>query len=123
MMSSPFLTAVPLSDDHFKKIFEKTRSLCFLCSALNIPDDKRTVAGAVEYFRHSTEPRKWSKMAFCLDLFGDTVLADSVMEYAEPPAGDYGNTFCLHTISRNIVYKAIITTLTQSPSIKCLKLM
>ena len=66
-MSSSYFTAVTaLSEDHFKKIFEKTRSLSFLCGALNIPDDKRTVAGAVQYLIHSTEPRKWSKMAFCL---------------------------------------------------------
>ena len=97
MMSSSLLTALPLSEDHLKKIFEKTRSLSGLCYHLNIPDDKRTAAGAVEYFKHSTEPRKWSKMAFCLDLFGDTVLADSVMEYAEPPAGDYRTAFGTYT--------------------------
>ena len=87
MMSSSLLTAVPLSERHLKNVFENTSDLSYLCLRLNIPDDKRTVAGAVEYYRQSTEPRKVRKMIWELDNIGDTALADSVMECAEPPAG------------------------------------
>ena len=87
MMSSSLLTAVPLSEGHLKNVFENTSNLSSLCSSLNIPDDKRTAAGAVEYYRQSTEPRKVRKMVYWLDSIGDTALADSVMECAEPPAG------------------------------------
>ena len=95
MMSSSLLTALPLSEGHLKNVFENTRSLRGLCSHLNIPDDKWTAAGAVEYYRQSTQPRKGREMVWCLDRIGDTALADSVMECAEPPAG----TLCMCTIS------------------------
>ncbi|CAI8045690.1 hypothetical protein GBAR_LOCUS25273, partial [Geodia barretti] len=57
-----------------------------LCIHLSIPDDKRDVDSAVEYYVQSTDPMKMRRMIFCLDRIGDTVLADSLMEYAEPPA-------------------------------------
>ena len=95
MMSSSLLTALPLSEGHLKNVFQNTSDLGRLCSWLNIPDDKRTAAGAVEYYRRSTQPRKGRKMVFWLDHIGDTALADSVMECAEPPAG----TLCMCTIS------------------------
>ena len=86
MMSSSLLTALPLSEGHLKNVFENTSHLSYLCSGLNIPS-KRTAAGAVEYYRRSTQPRKGRKMVYWLDIIGDTALADSVMECAEPPAG------------------------------------
>ena len=65
-------------------------NLGVLCIRLNIPDDKRNnAASASEHFIQSTEPMKVRKMIFCLDLNGDTALADTVMECAEPPAGMY----------------------------------
>ena len=87
MMSSSLLTALPLSEGHLKNVFENTSNLRGLCGGLLIPDDKRTAAGAVEYCRQSTQPRKGREMVFRLDMNGDTALADSVMECAEPPAG------------------------------------
>ena len=68
-------------------MFEDTRDLDLLCDRLNIPDDKRDVDSAVEYFSQDTDQMKMRKMIFSLDLIGDTALADSVMEFAEPPAG------------------------------------
>ena len=87
MMSSSLLTALPLSEGHLKNAFENTSNLRDLCLYLHIPDDKRTAAGAVEYYRRSTQPRKGRRMVHYLDDIGDTALADSVMECAEPPAG------------------------------------
>ena len=87
MMSSSLLTALPLSKGHLKNVFENTSHLRGLCIGLSIPDDKRTVAGAVEYYIQSTQPRKGREMVYWLDDIGDTALADSVMECAEPPAG------------------------------------
>lgn len=87
MMSSSLLTALPLSEAHLKNVFENTRNLGNLCSWLRIPRDKRTAASAAEHYKKSTEPRKGRRMVFWLDWNGDTALADSVMECAEPPAG------------------------------------
>ena len=87
MMSSSLFTAIPLSESHLKNVFENTSNLSRLCRTLNIPDDKSTTAGAVEYYRRSADPRKMRKMVWCLDFIIDTALADSVMERAEPPAG------------------------------------
>ena len=42
---------------------------------------------ATEYYSNSTDQRKMRKMILNLDVMGDTALADSVMEFAEPPAG------------------------------------
>ena len=88
-MSSSLLAALPLSEGHLKNVFQNTRNLSTsgLCSRLNIPRDKWTAAGAVEYYIRSTQPRKGREMVFWLDHIGDTALADSVMECAEPPAG------------------------------------
>ena len=87
MMSSSLLTALPLSEGHLKNVFKNTRDLSLLCSDLHIPYDKRTAAGAVKYYKRSRQPRKGRRMVFWLDDIGDTALADSVMECAEPPAG------------------------------------
>ena len=87
MMSLSFLAALPPSRATLRKVFENTSDLSLLCRCLSIPDDKRDVDSAVECYVQSTDPIKMRKMIFRLDQFGDTVLADSLMEYAEPPAG------------------------------------
>ena len=88
MMSSSLLTALPLSEGHLKNVFENTSDLTSLCDWLNIPRHKWTAGDAVEYYNiRSTQPRKGRKMVWELDSIGDTALADSVMECAEPPAG------------------------------------
>ena len=81
------LTALPPSKDTLRNVFENTRDLDCLCSCLNIPDDKRDVDSAVEYYAQDTDEMKIRKMIWWLDFMGDTALADSVMEFAEPPAG------------------------------------
>ena len=68
-------------------MFENTSDLNDLCSSLLIPDDKADVDSAVEYYIQSTSQRKMRMMIWVLDYMGDTGLADSLMEYAEPPAG------------------------------------
>ena len=85
MMSPSFLTA--LSDGHLKNVFENTTDLNYLCIGLNVPDDRRNPASAAHYVKQSTEPRKARRLVYWLDLIGDTSLADSVMDCAEPPAG------------------------------------
>ena len=97
MMSSSLLTALPLSKERLKNVFEKTRDLSELCDYLHIPH-KRTVSDAVEYYYQSTHPNKTRKMVFYLDYIRDTALADSVMDCAEPPPGMYVHTLGgLHT--------------------------
>ena len=81
------LTALPPSKATLRNVFENTRNLNVLCLNLNIPDDKRDVDSAVEYHAQDTDQMKMRKMIFSLDMIGDTALADSVMEFAEPPAG------------------------------------
>ena len=88
MMSSSLSTALPLTPEKARYVFES--NMGGVCSFLNIPDDKRNnAASASEHFIQSTEPMKVRKMVFLLDLIGDTALADTVMECAEPPAGMY----------------------------------
>ena len=87
MMSSSLPTALPLTKGHVQNVFEKTKNLSNLCGFLNIPLDKWTVSSAVEYYSQRTDPRRARKMIFWLDWYGDTALADTVMECAEPPAG------------------------------------
>ena len=81
------LTAPPPSKVVLSNVFKNTADLNKLCSYFTIPDDKRDVDSAVEYFARSTDPVKMRKMIFKLDDIGDTALAESVMDYAEPPAG------------------------------------
>ena len=78
------LTVRPPSKAALRHVFENTRNLCGL---LSIPYDKRDVDSAVEYYIQSTHPRKMRMMIWRLDEIGDTGLADSLMEYAEHPAG------------------------------------
>ena len=86
-MSLSFLAALPPSKATLRKVFENTSDLIGLCDWLSIPGDKRDVDSAVEYYVQSTDPMKMREMIYWLDVFGDTALADSLMEYAEPPAG------------------------------------
>ena len=89
-MSLSLFTALPPSKATLRNVFANTRKLSGiggLCYLLYIPDDKRDVDSATEYYSNSTDQRKMRKMIFNLDKIGDTTLADSVMEYAEPPAG------------------------------------
>ncbi|CAI8035158.1 hypothetical protein GBAR_LOCUS19750, partial [Geodia barretti] len=78
---------LPPSKATLRKVFENTSALSYLCDRLSIPYDKRDVDSAVEYYVQSTDPMKMRDMIFNLDKIGDTALADSLMEYAEPPAG------------------------------------
>ena len=90
MMSSSLPTALPLTPEKARYVFQNSKNLGVLCLNLNIPDDKRNnAASASEHFIQSTEPMKVRKMVFWLDFYGDTALADTVMECAEPPAGMY----------------------------------
>ena len=83
------LTALPPSKATLRNVFVNTRSLNRLCFHLHIPDpdDKRDVDSIVEYYAQDTDQMKMRKMIWRLDSMGDTALADSVMEFAEPPAG------------------------------------
>ena len=91
MMSSSLPTALPLTPEKARYVFENTRrSLWYFCKFLNIPSDKRSnAASASEYFIQSTEPMKVRNMILNLDYDRKTALADTVMECAEPPAGMY----------------------------------
>ena len=81
------LTALPPSKAALRNVFENTRDLDRLCWRLNIPRDKRNVDSAVEYYAQDTDQMKMRKMTWELDQIGYTALADSVMEFAESPAG------------------------------------
>ena len=93
-MSLFLFTALPPSKATLRNVFGNTSRLSSgdflhdgLCNHLHIPDDKRDVDSATEYYSNSTDRMKMRKMIFSLDEMGDTALADSVMEFAEPPAG------------------------------------
>ena len=81
------LTALPPSKATLRNVFENTRDLDRLCDLIHIPGDKWDVDSAVEYYAQDTDQMKMRKMIFWLDMIGGTALADSVMEFAEPPAG------------------------------------
>ncbi|CAI8006636.1 hypothetical protein GBAR_LOCUS4836 [Geodia barretti] len=55
---------LPPSKATLRKVFENTSDLSVLCSWLSIPDDKRDVDSAVEYYVQSTDPMKMRKMIF-----------------------------------------------------------
>ena len=88
-MLSSLLTVVPLSVDKVQALFEKTSQLARLCSNLGIPRKKRgDAATAAEYYvNNDTGCRGWRWLIWHLDYIGDTDLANSIMEYAEPPEG------------------------------------
>ena len=81
------LTVRPPSKAALRRVFENTSDLSDLCDYLSIPDDKRDVDSAVEYYIQNINPWKMRWMIWVLDMIGDTGLADSLMEYAEPPTG------------------------------------
>ena len=73
-----------------QEVFEKTSDREKLCSYwLEIPDDKcGDAATAANYFvNHDTGYRRWRWIIWFLDSIGDTALADSLMDRAEPHAG------------------------------------
>ena len=83
-------TALPLTPEKAKYVFENTRNLERLCISFNIPDDKINNGGsASELFIQSTEPMKVRRIILWLEWNQETALADTVMECAEPPAGMY----------------------------------
>ena len=93
-MSLSLFTALPPSKATLRNVFRNTSYLFSgnvfspgLCNHLNIPSDKWDVDSATEYYSNSTDQRKMRKMIFRLDFMEDTALADSVMEFVEPPAG------------------------------------
>ena len=88
-MLSSLLTVVPLSVDKVQALFEKTSNLAELCSHFGIPDDKcGDAATAAEYYvNNDTGSWRWRWLIWGLDVIGDTDLASSIMEYAEPPEG------------------------------------
>ena len=89
-MSLSLFTALPPSKATLRNVFQNTSDLSGhrgLCYWLNIPRDKRDVDSATEYYSNTTDRMKMRKMIWELDEMEDTALADSVMEFAEPPAG------------------------------------
>ena len=81
------LTAPHLSRERLRNVFMNTSHLSHLCF---IPRDKRNDAiTATDHYYQSTQPRKVRELIYWLDVIGDTALADSVMDCAEPPAGMY----------------------------------
>ena len=81
-------TAPPLSKAALRNVFERTNNCTHLYMLLNIPFLKWSrIDSAVEYYLQSRDPRKSRNLIFQLDMMGETVLADTIMEYAEPSAG------------------------------------
>ena len=90
------LTALPPSKATLRNVFENTRDLNELCFYLYIPWDHSErgafssewdVDSTVEYYAQDTDQMKMRNMIWIQDCMGDTALADSVMEFAELPAG------------------------------------
>ena len=91
-MSSPPSMALLPSKDRLGSVFENTSDLRRLSDYLSIPDgERKDAATAAEYYYRSRDPVKVRKLIFYLDCIGDTALADSVMDCAEPPAGKINN--------------------------------
>ena len=89
MMSSSLLTVVPFTVENVRPILEKTSNLDRLCPLLGIPDNKcDDAATAADYFvNHATQRKSWKMIIYWLDHIGDTDVAESIMENAEPSAG------------------------------------
>ena len=88
MMTLFLPIALPLTPAQLKNIFEKSEDLWTLCAHLKIPNNKRNDAkSARESYSQSEAPRKARRLIYCLDKIGETDLAETVMECAEPPAG------------------------------------
>ena len=88
-MSSSLLTVVPITVENVRPVLEKTRNLNDLCFYLGIPDNKRDdAATAADYFVNEvTQCKSWNWIILRLDEIGDTDVAESIMENAEPSAG------------------------------------
>ena len=89
MMSSSLLTVVPITVENVRPVLEKTSNLKRLCSNLFIPSNKcDDAATAADYFvNHATLYKSWKWIIWKLDDIGDTDVAESIMENAEPSAG------------------------------------
>ena len=89
MMSSSLLTVVPITVENVRPVLEKTSDLNGLCIYLGIPFNKRDdAATAADYFvNHATRYKSWKRIINGLDRNGDTDVAESIMENAEPSAG------------------------------------
>ena len=89
MMSSSLLTVVPITVENVRPVLEKTSDLNHICINLNIPRNKRDdAATAADYFiNHVTQDKSWKWIIWVLDWIGDTDVAESIMENAEPSAG------------------------------------
>ena len=89
MMSSSLLTVVPITVENVRPVLEKTSNLNTLCGNLGIPYNKcDDAATAADYFvNHSTQYKSWKLIIWRLDEIGDTDVAESIMENAEPSAG------------------------------------
>ena len=86
MMSSSLLTVVPFTVENVRPVLEKTRNHHNLCHYLLIPVNKRDdAATAADYFvNHATQRRSWKWIIWDFDRIGDTDVAESIMENAEP---------------------------------------
>ena len=80
---------MPITVENVRPVLEKTSNLNALCELLNIPAKKRDDAvTAAEYFvNYVTQYRRWKWIIWVLDCVGDTDVAESIMENAEPSAG------------------------------------
>ena len=89
MMSSSLLTVVPITVENVRPVLEKTSNLNDLCIRLDIPANKRDdAATTADYFvNHDTQCMSWKWIIWGLDNIGDTDVAESIMENAEPSAG------------------------------------
>ena len=108
MMSSSLLTVVAFTVENVRPVLEKTCNLKYLCIRLDIPDNKRDdAATAADYFvNHATQYKSWKWIIWYLDDFGDTDVAESIMENAEPSAGVWTvyNVACDHFLHMSIVF-------------------
>ena len=89
MMSSSLLTVVPITVENVRPVLEKTSDRIDLCSFLRIPDNKRDdAATAADYFVNRVmQYKSWKRIIWELDNIGDTDVAESIVENAEPSAG------------------------------------
>ena len=80
---------VPITVENVRPVLEKTSDLNYLCDLLGIPSNKRDdAATAADYFvNHATQRKSWKWIIWLLDHIGDTDVAESIMENAEPSAG------------------------------------
>ena len=88
VLVSSCLTAPHPSRNCLRNVFMNTSDITRLFIQLPIPYDKcKDAITAADFYYQCTEPRKVRELIYWLDCIGDTALADSVMDCAEPPAG------------------------------------